>query len=283
MAKYIIVAETGADITKEFQQQYNIQLVPMHVVFGSETKDDGAFPVGEVFSYYKKAGVLPTTSGCNVGDFEKALDEIHEKYPDHHILHLAYSAVTTCSYQSCIIASEGRDYITSIDTKQVAAGQCLIVVLTARFLEQNPDADIDMIKAYVDTLIEKCRMGFFPGDLDYLRAGGRVSNVAYLGAKILSLNPLIELLDGKLTATKKYRGSIERAASKMLPEFAAKYDLDKSILFFPFSEGLPEKTKKNIENQARELGFQEICWVQTGSVVSTHSGPGAIGVCGMAR
>lgn len=36
-------------------------------------------------------------------------------------------------------------------------------------------------------LIGKIRMGFIPGDLDYLRAGGRVSNAAYLGAKILGL------------------------------------------------------------------------------------------------
>ena len=39
-------------------------------------------------------------------------DEIHEKYPDVHILYLAYSAVTTCSFQSAMIMAEGKDYIT---------------------------------------------------------------------------------------------------------------------------------------------------------------------------
>lgn len=283
MSKYIILAETGADIPADLAKQYGIYIVPMHVSFGSETKDDGAFPTTEVFDYYKKSGDLPRTSGCNVTDFDKILDKIHEKHPESHILYLAYSAVTTCSYQSAVISAEGRDYITAFDTKHVSAGQCMVVLQIARFLEENPDAELSVVLEKAAEYSEACRMGFFPGDLDYLRAGGRVSNIAYLGAKILSLNPLIELIDGKLVATKKYRGSMDKAAKKLFAEFTEKYHLSKDILFFPYSPGLSENTKKDIEDRARALGFEEIRWIQTGSVVSTHSGPGAFGVCGISE
>lgn len=283
MRKYIILAETGADIPAELAKQYGLYTVPMHVSFGSETKDDGSFPISEVFDYYKKSGDLPRTSGCNVTDFDKIFDEIHEKHPESRILYLAYSAATTCSYQSAAISAEEREYVTAFDTKQVSAGQCLVVVLMARFLEANPDAELSLVMEKAKEYSETCRMGFFPGDLDYLRAGGRVSNIAYLGAKILSLNPLIELVDGKLVATKKYRGSMSRVAKKLLTDFVEKYHLSKDILYFPYSPGLAEALQKEIEAQAVSLGFQEIRWIRTGSVVSTHSGPGAFGVCGISK
>lgn len=50
-------------------------------------------------------------------------------------------------------------------------------------------------------------MAFLPGSLEFLRAGGRLSNAAYMGARILCIKPVVELLEGKLVATKKYRGS----------------------------------------------------------------------------
>ena len=128
MSRIILVAETGSDISKELAAQYNIHIVPMHVSFDSESLDDGAFPVEKIPDFYHQTGRLPKTSGCTPDDFYKAFDELHEKYPDAQILYLAYSAVTTCSYQSGVIASEERDYITIIDTKQVSAGQCNVVI-----------------------------------------------------------------------------------------------------------------------------------------------------------
>lgn len=202
MRKYVLLAETGADIPSDIVKRYEIEIVPMHVSFGDITRDDGSFPTEEIFSFYQKTGTLPKTSGCTPHDFEIVFDRIHAQYPESHILHLAYSAVTTCSYQSALIAAEGRDYVTSIDTMHVSAGQTLVVLSMARYLEANPDCSLQEAIRTAESLSHRCRMGFFPGDLVYLKAGGRVSNAAYLGAKILSLNPLIEMTNGKLVATK---------------------------------------------------------------------------------
>ncbi len=281
MKKYVILAETGADIPAELVEKYGIYTVPMHVTFGQETRDDGAFPTDDIFQYYQKTGKLPQTSGSNIEDFQVILDRIHAEHPQSHILYLAYSSVTTCAYQSGLIAMEGRDYITAYDTKQVSAGQCLVVVLIARYLEEHPQAELDEVMAKVEEYSTRCHMGFFPGDLVYLRAGGRVSNAAYIAAKLLSLHPLIELQNGYLVGTKKYRGTMERVMKALFAEFIEKYRLSREILFFPYSPGFSEKTKAELEEMARQAGFQEIAWIQTGSVVSTHSGPGAAGVCGL--
>ena len=104
MQPIILVAETGSDITPELASQHNIQLIPMHVSFDTETFDDGSFPVQKICDYYHSTGKLPRTSGSSPEDFTQAFDRIHDQYPEAQILYLAYSAVTTCSYQSALIA-----------------------------------------------------------------------------------------------------------------------------------------------------------------------------------
>lgn len=281
MGKYILLAETGADLPRDIVKRYGIEIVPMHVSFGDTTRNDGDFPAEEIFSYYKITRTLPKTSGSTPYDFEEAFDRIHALHPDSHILHLAYSAATTCSYQNALIAAEGRDYVSSIDTMHVSAGQTLVVLSMARYLETNPDCSLQEAIHMAESLSRRCRMGFFPGDLMYLKAGGRVSNAAYLGATILSLNPLIEVIEGKLHATKKYRGSMKNVAPKLLQYFVEEHRLQRQEpLCFVFSPGLSDEIRSEVETLAQTMGFQEILWVQTGSVVSAHGGPGAFGVCG---
>lgn len=283
MKKYILLVETGADMPREMSARFGIYQVPMHVSFGDDTRDDGTISIHELFSYYEKTGMLPQTSGCTPHDFEQVFDEIHTQYPDGHIIHLAYSAATTCSYQNAIIAAEERDYVTSIDTRHVSAGQTITALATMRYIENHPDCTPQQIVEAVTLIRGCCRMAFFPGDLAYLKAGGRVSNAAYLGAKILSLNPLIEINDGLLQATKKYRGSMQKVAPKMLRDYAAQQKLDKRLLAFVYSEGLDETLKKELSQDAQALGFETVLWIQTGCVVSSHSGPGAFGVSGFAE
>jgi DegV family protein with EDD domain len=280
MEKYILLVETGADLPADLADRFHIQQVSMHVSFGDDTRDDGTIPIRELFSYYESHGVLPQTSGCTPHDFEKAFDAIRAQHPDKHILHLAYSAATTCSYQSALLAAEDRENITSIDTKHVSAGQTLVTLATAHYLQEHPDCSVEQITEVVTLLRENCRMAFFPGDLAYLKAGGRVSNAAYLGAKLLALNPLIEVNDGRLEAVKKYRGSMKKVALHMLKEYTESKQLDKRILAFVYSEGLDETLKQSLADEAQQCGFERILWVQTGCVVSTHSGPGAFGVSG---
>lgn len=283
MHNFVLLAETGSDIPAEFAKQYGIYTAPMHVAFGDETRDDGTFPISDIYDFFRRTGTLTKTSGCTVGDFEKVFEEIQATHPGKHILHLAYSAVTTCSYQSAIIAAEGKTGITSFDTKHVSAGQSLVIILLARFLEAHPEASVEDALKKAAELSRACRMGFFPGDLAYLRAGGRVSNAAYLGAKILSLTPLIELQDGYLKATKKYRGKMDKVALELLKEFPEKNHFSKDILAFVYSEGLKDSIRQEATATAKAMGFREILWIPTGGVVTTHCGPGGFGVCGISE
>ena len=282
MNPILLMAESGSDITPEVAQKYGVTIVPMHVAFGGETRDDGSFPVTEMFAHYANTRDLPRTSGCTPNDFEIVFDRLQAEHPGQPILHLAYSACTTCSMQSGIIAADGREGIHFVDTKQVSAAQGAVVIAMAEYLRENPEATIEEAVRKAEEISGRVRMGFFPGDLDYLRAGGRVSNAAYLGAKLLSLHPLIEILDGKLMSTKKYRGSMAKVVSKLTDEYSENLN-PAQPLYLIYGAGLNEKIMADVESIVRSKGFERFSWVQTGCVIAAHSGPGAFGIVGFAK
>lgn len=284
MSKQIVlVAETGSDITPELAAKYDIKMVPMHVAFDTDTLDDGSFPVEKIVDFYRSTGKLPKTSGSTPGDFEKVFDEIHAKYPEAQILYLAYSAITTCSYQSAVIASENRDYVTAIDTRQVSVGQANVVVEMAKKLRENPEMTIEEAVAAAKELISRAHMCFLPDNLEFLRAGGRVSNVAFLGSRILNLHPCIEILEGKLVATKKYRGNMTKVAAKLIQDYAQQYELERDNLWLVYTTGLKDEVRQSVETAAKECGFKELQWIQANGVITTHGGPAAFGMAGFAK
>ena len=280
MSNIILVAETGSDLTAELAAQYNIQMVPMHVAFDSTPIDDGSFHPNKIVAFYQETGKLPTASGSTPEDFIKVFDEIHAKWPEAQILYLAYSAITTCSYQSAVIASEERDYVTAIDTQHVSIGQGLIVVEVAKYLQANPDVSIEGAAEFARRTALQANMCFLPDNLAFLRAGGRVSNAAYLGSRILSLHPCIEILDGKLMATKKYRGKMEKVAAQLIHDYAESYRLQRDELWLVYTVGLSDEVRHAVESAARECGFQSLRWIMANGVITTHGGPAAFGLAG---
>lgn len=283
MNNIILVAETGSDIPKDIAEQMGIFLVPMHVTMGNDTFDDGTFPVEKIYQYYNNTNKIPKTSGSSPEDFIRVFDEIHRLYPDKQILHLAYSAVTTCSYQSALIAAEDRDYITSMDTKQVSIGQAVIVIKTAKYLKENPNVTMKELLEEVSNLRDSCQMCFVPNELEYLRAGGRVSNSVFIAGKILSIHPSIEIENGYLVAKKKYRGKMERIVAKLIEEYSHMKNLDKKEVWLLGAIGLPDTVRRAAEDKAKEIGFEEIRWMQTGCVITTHGGPGSFGIVGFSK
>lgn len=280
----ILVAETGSDVTAELAKELGVYLIPMHVSMGDKTLDDGAFPAEDVCAYYDRTGKVPTTSGSTPFDFEKVYEEIFARDPDARVLHLAYSAVTTCSYHSSELAIEGKPYeknVRIVDTKHVSVGQAAVVIAMAAWLQANPGADLDEAAAAAEAVSRETQMCFIPKNLDYLRAGGRVSNAVAMVGNLLHLHPCIDIIDGKLIAGKKYRGAMTKLAPVLLRDFAAKHDLRKDHLYFIRTPYMEDGIRTVLEAEAAALGFEKTTWIKTGCVITCHGGPGAFGIVGV--
>ena len=274
----ILVAETGSDINPQLAAQYGIHLVPMHVSMGGKTLDDGSFPPEDVCAYYDNTGKVPQTSASSPADFERVFDEIHATQPEAKILHLAYSAVTTCSFQSAQLAAEGRDYVVSVDTQHVSVGQAAVVIEVAKWLQTHPEATVQQAADAARAIAARCQMCFIPKNLDYLRAGGRVSNAAALVGNLLGLHPCIEIIDGRLMAKKKYRGALDKISPKVVRDFVEKHDPDREHIYLIWSPGLSDASKAVVEQAVKAEGFSSTHWMKTGCVITCHGGPGCFGL-----
>lgn len=283
MKKVILVAESGADIPADIVEQEGIYIVPMHVSFDQETKDDGSFPPSDIVTYFEKHLKIPKTSGSTIVDFDYIFDRIHEEHPDAKILYLAYSSVTTCSYGCAKIAMGNRPYITAIDTKLYSIGQGQIVVRVAEYLKQNPECEIDEAVQVSNDLISRGHMSFMPKTLAFLVAGGRVSNAKALLAGVLLLHPSIEAKDGHLVAGKNYRGKMSRVIYKMMDDFIQANQIEQQEIWCCTCVGFDENLKPEIDDYLHNKGIQLVRWSQCGGVITTHGGPGAFGIAGFTQ
>ena len=76
---------------------------------------------------------------------------------------------------------------------------------------------------------------------------------------------------------------MKKVCKKLVSDFTNQYKLDKETLFLLFTEGLPQETKQEVEQVSKELGYLNIVWVRAGGVISTHGGPSAFGMVGIAK
>ena len=283
MSKIILSAETGSDMPVALARELGVLLIPMHVSMGDETLDDGTFPATDVCAYYDRTGKIPTTSGSTPYDFEQIYDRVFSESPDARILHLAYSAVTTCSYHSGELAVEEKPYrnqVRLVDTKHVSVGQCAVVCAMAQWLESHPEATLDEAVAAAEEISSHTEMSFLPSNLDYLRAGGRCSNAVALVGNLLQLHPCIDIIDGRLIAGKKYRGQMAKVLPTLIREFDKKHNPKKDHLYLIHSPYLSEAVRKAAEDTVKELGYENFTWIPTGCVITCHGGPGAFGIVG---
>lgn len=281
MSQFILVTESGADLPQKYIDRFNIKIVPMYVNFGENTFKDSDIKAEDVFDYYEKNKILPTTSGSTPNDFTEIFRNINETYLDAEIIYIAYSSVTTVSFNSARIAAEEFSNVHMIDSKNCTVGLGTVVIAAAEYIENNPGAEAQDIIQFVEEIRERTRFVFLPYSLLYLKAGGRISNASYIGAMLLKIYPTINLENGYLVAGSKYRGSFKKAYKNMIDQFFSRFELDRETIRLIKVHGLEKKDIIEIETILKEQGVTKTEWVDAGAVISCHGGPGAVGLAGI--
>jgi DegV family protein with EDD domain len=281
MTRIILSTESGADLPEDLAEQHNVQVVPMHVIMNGRDYLDGSLPVKDIFEFYERTKKIPSTTSTNSHEYDEFFTKIKVDFPDCIIIHIGYTSKASSSFQNAIIASEELDDIFLIDALNVTGGLTAIVMYAVTLLEKEPTIEPVRLVEKIESMVPKSRLVFVPGSLEFLKAGGRVSNLAYLGGALLKIKPRIELIEGNLVSTKKYRGIMDGVAEKLIRDYLNQYDIDREQLYFLYSIGLDERIKQRMDEIAKETGFQKVKWIQAGAMISTHAGPGGFGIAGL--
>lgn len=281
MRKLILSTESVADLPKDLIEKYGIQIIPMHVIMGGKAHLESELSVEEIFDYYSSTKKTPTTTAKNAQEYSNFFSKIRKEYPDSIIIHIGYTSRASGSFQSALIAAKNFEELYLIDTLNITGGLATIVMYAATLLEENPHIDHVQLIEKINSIIPKTRLAFVPDTLDFLKAGGRLGNVAYIGGSLLKIKPCIEIKEGKLVSTKKYRGNMTVVAEKLMNDFLSQYDINRKQLYLVYSIGLDGSIKRAMEEMAKKAGFENVTWIEAGPTISTHAGPGCFGISGI--
>jgi len=269
-----ITATSTCDLPPELVERYNITIVPLYVSFGGSTYRDGVEAGPEdIFRHVEGGGNLPSTAAVNVADYQELFAGLSPKYDE--VIHITIGSEFSCCYQNALVAAEEYSNVHVVDSQNLTAGQGLLVLEAAEAAQRGED--IHGILSMLEGLISKVDTTFVVDKLDYLAKGGRCSSVVALGANLLKLKPCINLVDGKMSVGKKYRG----AFNKVLPDYVRDQlngkDVRTNRIIIVHTRCDPT-IPAAVEQVVREFGFEAVIHTVAGSTISCHCGPNTLGI-----
>lgn len=273
---YKITADSTCDLSSDLIRKYGITVLPLYVQLGDKTFRDGVdIQPGDIYAHVAAGGGLATTAAVNLADYVRTFTELSEQYD--FVIHVNISADFSCSYQNARLAAADLPNVYVVDSRNLSTGHGLVVLEAARLAEEGlaPEEIVRQLEA----LTARVDASFILERLEYMKKGGRCSAVALLGANLLKLRPCIEVKDGKMGVAKKYRGSFARCLEAYIADrLSGDTPLDTRRIFITHS-GVPEEIIALArETIAKHRTFEKICVTRAGCTVSSHCGPGTIGV-----
>ncbi|MBP3678387.1 MAG: DegV family protein [Agathobacter sp.] len=274
-----IVADSTCDLSKELIGEYGISIVPLHIVLGEKEYLDGKeINPDEIYAWADENEDTPKTSAVG---FEQALDlmqSIEETEDEMIIFTISEKMSTTANvFRMAAEERELENRVTVIDSENLSTGIGLMVVKAAELAKEGKTRE--EICQYIEGTKSKVKASFVVDTLTYLHRGGRCSSVSALAGGVLKLHPKIVVADGSMNADKKYRGKMDRVIMDYVKDIEEDMkSADKSLVFITHS-GCEQSIIDSVYSYIKELDyFERIEITRAGGVISSHCGPGTLGV-----
>ena len=275
-----ILSDSTCDLSKDLLEKYNIAIVPLHIILGEKDYKDGLdITVDEIYQWADANNATPKTSAVSPEEAMNALSPLLENEEDEVVCFtISESMSSTYSVMNMAVdALEEEERVYCINSENLSTGIGLMVIEAAIMAQEGKSAK--EIAEYITKLRPMVRSSFVVDTLTYLHRGGRCSSVAALAGGMLKLHPRIAVNGGKMDAGKKYRGKM----SKVVLEYVK--DMEEALLnarperVFITHSGCEQETIDEVYSYLRQLNvFEEILIARAGSVISSHCGPGTLGV-----
>lgn len=274
--KVKVTADSTCDLPEELVKERNIKVFPLYIVRDGEALRDGVdITPDEMYAYTKQTGKLCSTSAVTVADYSDGWTECLEEYDA--VVHVAFSSELSVTCANARLAAESFDKVYIVDSLNLSTGYGQLALDAADMAAEGKEPA--EIVAEIERLREKMDVSFVINTLEFLRKGGRCTTVQALGANLLSLKPVIEVHDGKMTVGKKYRGKIEAAYIQYIHErLEGQDDIDPRRIFITDS-GLPDELRARLREEVLSCQpFKEVHNTRAGCTVSGHCGPYTMGI-----
>ena len=272
-----ILSDSTCDLSKELVERYDLGIIPLYVRLGDEEYQDGVnISPEELYKWSDEHGETPKTAAPSIEDISKYLDP---DSGDEYII-FTISSSMSASFNNVRLAAENlemSDRVYVIDSANLSTGIGLLVLYAAELKKAGKSAK--EIVQEIENTKGKVRASFVVDTLVYLHRGGRCSGVAALLGTALKLHPRIAVADGAMHPEKKYRGSSKRFVLDYVKDMEADLKNARPERVFITHSGCDREIVEAVRDYLSSLGvFNEILETRAGGVVSSHCGPGTLGV-----
>lgn len=271
--KVKITVDSTCDMTPELCRQYGVTVIPLNILLGAQSYDDGIdITPDDIFAYYERTGTTAKTAAVAPNTYLSLFEQYTKD--GYEVVHLGFSSKLSSSFQNAMIAAGEFEGVYPVDTKSLCTGMALLVIKACEMRDAGLPAK--EIAGRIAPLREKVHTTFILNTLDYLSRGGRCSAVTAFGANLLSIKPSIEMIDGALEVCKKYRGKIETVYGQYIRDQLSnpdKLDLDRVFLSHS-GGGVSADTIQAMKETILECApFKEVIVTRAGCTISAHCGP----------
>ena len=274
-----ILTDSTADLPESWTQEHDVQVLGLTIQLDGQTYETVGPDklTSEQLLDKMESGSKPTTSQINVGQFEDVFR--HYAQEGTAVLYVAFASALSGTYQSAVMAREMvlEDYpeaiITILDTKAASMGEGLLVMkaVEARAAGQSLEQTADLLQS----LVPRVQIYFLVDDLNHLMRGGRISKAAALMGSLVNIKPIIAVTaDGSLDSVAKVRG--KKKAQAEVVRMTLETISDPRVVVAYAGE---KEVAENVKEQLLASGqITEVLILPLGPVISTHTGPGTLGL-----
>ncbi len=274
-----IFADSTCDLSKELIEKYGITIIPLHIVLGEKEYRDGVeITPDEIYQWSDENKSTPKTSAASIDDAIRTMEPVIQAGDEIIIFSISEKMSTTANvFRMAAQELEAEEKVSVIDSANLATGIGHLIIEAAMMAVEGKDRET--IVTEIERLRPLVRSSFVVETLVYLHRGGRCSSVAALAGGVLKLHPKIVVADGAMEATKKYRGKMKSVIMNYVKDMEEELKQAKKDRVFITHSGCEEEIVQMVYNYLKELNyFNEILITRAGGVISSHCGPGTLGV-----
>lgn len=279
MGRIAFVTDSTAGVPTDQVKKYNVEVVPLQVVFGTETFRDGIdLTQEEFFERLKNAKTLPTTSQPTVGDFEGTYRKLLDDPDVESIISVHVSSGLSGTYSAATTAAErlgegSSKKVSVVDSQTVYMGEGLMVINGARAAEKGQGHD--EIVSMIEAMKSRVQLLVLVDTLEYLQRGGRIGGAAAFLGGLLNVKPILQVRGGRVEPLERVR--TRRKAMERLVELGAEHTKGKPCQICVGHAQAAEDAATLTRMCREKMNIVEEFSSDLGPVISTHTGPGVLG------
>ncbi len=274
-----IISDSTCDLSKELIEKYNITIVPLHIVLGEDEFLDGVnIAPDDIYAWSDANNATPKTSAVSIEEAVEAIKPFTDAGEEIVIFTIATGMSTTNNvFRLAVSELEVEEQVRIIDSANLSTGVGLQVIEAAILAKEGKS--LDEIVASVEAITPKVRASFVVDTLVYLHRGGRCSGLAALAGGMLKLHPKIVVKNGVMGPDKKYRGKMNSVILSYVKEMEEDLRNARAERVFITHSGCAQESIDSVKEYLESLNhFEEILVTRAGGVISSHCGPGTLGV-----